>query len=185
MTLRVRLNVCCPRPQRQIPPGLTPKWQFVLNMLWLRRQLSHCLENQLRQVLVCQAWRSWGQPRSYANGRPWPVSVGGHVSGRPRWRRNLYLVRHDNVHPKRRDCHLAKRPFAKRLHCRMLNRNVRRSHQSMVDWHLQFSWSCNAEGTHASVNNSNQNIFGATIAAGGSNHVLAYCDGTNWTVAGI
>lgn len=45
---------------------------------------------------------------------------------------------------------------------------------------------CNsgAEGTVASVNNSNTGTWGATITTTGSFHVLAYCDGTNWTVMG-
>jgi hypothetical protein len=41
-----------------------------------------------------------------------------------------------------------------------------------------------AEGMLAGVSDSNTNVWGATIAGGGSNHVLAYFDGTNWTVAG-
>jgi hypothetical protein len=40
------------------------------------------------------------------------------------------------------------------------------------------------EGTHAAVTNSSTNTWGAAIAGGGTMHVLAYCDGTNWTVAG-
>jgi hypothetical protein len=40
------------------------------------------------------------------------------------------------------------------------------------------------EGETAAVTDSNTATWGATITAGGStNHVLAYCDGTNWTVA--
>jgi hypothetical protein len=39
------------------------------------------------------------------------------------------------------------------------------------------------EGELESVNNSTTNTWGATITGGGSDHVLAYCDGTNWTVA--
>ena len=41
-----------------------------------------------------------------------------------------------------------------------------------------------AEGMIASVNNSNTATWGATIAGGGANKVLAYYNGTNWTVAG-
>lgn len=43
---------------------------------------------------------------------------------------------------------------------------------------------CNsgAEGSLASVNNSSTATWGATISGGGTNHVLAYCDGTNWVV---
>jgi hypothetical protein len=40
------------------------------------------------------------------------------------------------------------------------------------------------EGTAAAVNNSTTATWGATITGGGTNHVLAYCDGTSWTVAG-
>ncbi len=39
------------------------------------------------------------------------------------------------------------------------------------------------EGRMAAITDSTTNIWGATITGGGSNHVLAYCDGTNWTVA--
>lgn len=40
------------------------------------------------------------------------------------------------------------------------------------------------EGSTASVSDSTTNTWGAVIAGGGSFHVLAYCDGTNWTVVG-
>jgi hypothetical protein len=40
-----------------------------------------------------------------------------------------------------------------------------------------------AEGTTATVSDSTANTWGATITGGGNNHVLAYCDGTDWTVA--
>jgi len=39
------------------------------------------------------------------------------------------------------------------------------------------------EGAIASITDSSTATWGATITGGGSNHVLAYCDGTNWTVA--
>lgn len=39
------------------------------------------------------------------------------------------------------------------------------------------------QGSLAVVNNSNTATWGATIAGAGANKVLAYCDGTNWTVA--
>ena|ERR1700676_539351 len=39
-------------------------------------------------------------------------------------------------------------------------------------------------GMIAVVSNSNTNTWGATIAGGGANIVLAFYDGTNWTVAG-
>ena len=40
------------------------------------------------------------------------------------------------------------------------------------------------EGQIAAVNDSNTTTWGATIAGGSTNHVLAYCDGPNatWTV---
>lgn len=38
------------------------------------------------------------------------------------------------------------------------------------------------EGEQASVNNSTTNSQGATITGGGTNHVEAYCNGTNWVV---
>lgn len=43
---------------------------------------------------------------------------------------------------------------------------------------------CNSgqEGTDAPVIDSTTNTWGATVTGGGSNHVKAYCDGTNWTV---
>ena len=40
------------------------------------------------------------------------------------------------------------------------------------------------EGEYAAINNSTVNTWGTTITGGGANHVLAYCDGTSWTVAG-
>lgn len=40
------------------------------------------------------------------------------------------------------------------------------------------------EGTQASVTDSSTNTWGATVTGGGALHVLTYCDGTNWTVAG-
>lgn len=39
-------------------------------------------------------------------------------------------------------------------------------------------------GMLATVTDSNTATWGATIAAGGSNVVLAFYNGTNWTVAG-
>lgn len=38
-------------------------------------------------------------------------------------------------------------------------------------------------GQLAAVNDSTTNTWGATITGSGADHVLAYCDGTNWTVA--
>jgi hypothetical protein len=45
--------------------------------------------------------------------------------------------------------------------------------------------SCGAaiEGTTSAITDSTTTTWGATITGSGSNHVLAYCDGTNWTVA--
>jgi hypothetical protein len=40
------------------------------------------------------------------------------------------------------------------------------------------------EGMLVAVTDSNTVTWGATIAGGGANHVLAYYNGTNWTVAG-
>jgi len=38
------------------------------------------------------------------------------------------------------------------------------------------------EGTTATVTDSSVNTWGSTVEGGGSNHVLAYCDGAHWTV---
>jgi hypothetical protein len=40
------------------------------------------------------------------------------------------------------------------------------------------------EGTMGAVTDGSTATWGATLAGSGSNHVLAYCDGTNWTVVG-
>jgi hypothetical protein len=40
-----------------------------------------------------------------------------------------------------------------------------------------------SEGSMNPVTDSTTVTWGATVAGGGSSHVLAYCDGTNWTVA--
>lgn len=40
------------------------------------------------------------------------------------------------------------------------------------------------EGSIAAVTDSTTAVWGATITGGGANHVLAYSDGTQWTVAG-
>ena len=44
---------------------------------------------------------------------------------------------------------------------------------------------CNStlEGTRAAVTDSTVSTWGTSITGGGANHVLAYCNGTNWTVA--
>lgn len=39
------------------------------------------------------------------------------------------------------------------------------------------------EGGIAAITDSTTNTWGATITGSGTNHVLGYCDGTNWTVA--
>jgi hypothetical protein len=39
------------------------------------------------------------------------------------------------------------------------------------------------QGMLKPVSDSTTNTWGASITGGGSDHVLAYCDGTNWTVA--
>lgn len=39
------------------------------------------------------------------------------------------------------------------------------------------------EGTTAAVTDSTTNAWGATVTGAGTFHVLAYCDGTAWTVA--
>ncbi len=43
--------------------------------------------------------------------------------------------------------------------------------------------SSSIEGSRGAVSDSTTNTWGATVTGGGSDHVLAYCDGTNWTVA--
>jgi hypothetical protein len=40
-----------------------------------------------------------------------------------------------------------------------------------------------SEGAIAPVSDSNTIVWGATVAGSSTNHILAYCDGTNWTVA--
>ena len=40
------------------------------------------------------------------------------------------------------------------------------------------------EGWQVPLTDSNTAVWGATITATGANHVLAYFDGTNWTVMG-
>lgn len=40
------------------------------------------------------------------------------------------------------------------------------------------------EGQLAAVTDSTTATWGATITGSGSHHVLAYCDGAHWTVAG-
>lgn len=42
-----------------------------------------------------------------------------------------------------------------------------------------------SQGMLAAVTDSNTATWGAVIAAGGANKVLAYYNGTNWTVAGV
>jgi Pectate lyase superfamily protein len=40
------------------------------------------------------------------------------------------------------------------------------------------------EGSVQAISDSTVNTWGIAIAGGGTNHVLAFCDGTSWTVAG-
>jgi hypothetical protein len=40
-----------------------------------------------------------------------------------------------------------------------------------------------AEGVLTAITDSTTNTWGATVTGGGANHILMYCDGTNWTVA--
>lgn len=40
------------------------------------------------------------------------------------------------------------------------------------------------EGSLTAITDSTTAVWGATIAGSGSNRVLAYCDGSHWTVAG-
>jgi hypothetical protein len=40
------------------------------------------------------------------------------------------------------------------------------------------------EGMFATITDSTTAVWGATITGGGTNHVLGYYDGTNWTVVG-
>jgi hypothetical protein len=42
--------------------------------------------------------------------------------------------------------------------------------------------SSSADGTLIGVFDSSVNTFDATIAGNGKYHVMAYCDGSNWTV---
>lgn len=44
--------------------------------------------------------------------------------------------------------------------------------------------SASTEGQTADVTDSSTTLYGATITGGGSAHVFAYCNGTNWTVMG-
>jgi hypothetical protein len=39
------------------------------------------------------------------------------------------------------------------------------------------------EGSFVPVTDANSSTWGATIGGGSASHILAYCDGTNWTVA--
>lgn len=45
---------------------------------------------------------------------------------------------------------------------------------------------CNAaaEGSIYGVNNSNSTTFNATVAGGGANHVMVYCNASNWVIGG-
>ncbi|SRR6266481_201147 len=52
-----------------------------------------------------------------------------------------------------------------------------------VDFSTLAACVASKEGSLVAVSDSNTNAWGAAISGGGSHHVLAYCDGTNWTVA--
>ena len=43
--------------------------------------------------------------------------------------------------------------------------------------------SASFEGSYAAVTDSSTDVWGNTVTGGGANHVLMFCDGTNWTVA--
>jgi hypothetical protein len=49
---------------------------------------------------------------------------------------------------------------------------------------LTSAYTCNSgnEGLLASVSDANSATFNATLVGGGSNHVMAYCNGTAFTV---
>lgn len=54
----------------------------------------------------------------------------------------------------------------------------------MTAKHFSTLNTCNGttEGSEAAVNDSTTNTYGGTITGGGTNHVHAYCNGTNWVV---
>jgi len=43
--------------------------------------------------------------------------------------------------------------------------------------------SASGEGALASISDSATAVWGLVVTGGGSNHILAYCNGTDWTVA--
>ena len=49
---------------------------------------------------------------------------------------------------------------------------------------LTAALTCNAgnEGVLVGVTDLSSTTFNATLAGGGANHVMGYCNGTNWTV---
>ena len=61
------------------------------------------------------------------------------------------------------------------------------THGDLISLPVSFSalpaCSSSIEGAMRPVTDSTVNTWGATVTGGGSNHVEAYCDGTNWTVA--
>lgn len=60
---------------------------------------------------------------------------------------------------------------------------VRRSQITPVVFSSLPACAAGTEGMSMSVTDSNTNTWGANVAGSSTNHVLAYCDGTNWTVA--
>ena len=56
----------------------------------------------------------------------------------------------------------------------------------VVQSSLEVIPACSAglQGSYASFTDSTTNVYGATIAGGGTDKVMGYCDGTNWTVMG-
>jgi hypothetical protein len=51
--------------------------------------------------------------------------------------------------------------------------------RAFADWP---SCTSGTEGMYASITDSTTKTWGATISGSGTDHVMGYCDGTNWTV---
>lgn len=62
---------------------------------------------------------------------------------------------------------------------------VRRADDTIATFSTLTACSSAGEGALAPVSDSSTATWGATITGSGSNHVLAYCNGTNWTVAAM
>jgi hypothetical protein len=58
----------------------------------------------------------------------------------------------------------------------------RTANDSVATFSTLTACSSGGEGSLSPVSDSTTVTWGATITGGGSNHVLAYCNGTNWTV---